>query len=40
MNTNMQNDDFNAVLTKFGDRVYEYELDGKIEIFGTKVVVK
>ncbi|MBP5779407.1 MAG: DNA-processing protein DprA, partial [Campylobacter sp.] len=40
LNFIMQNDDFNAVLAKFGDRVYEYELDGKIEIFGTKVVVK
>ena len=40
LNFIMQNDDFNAVLAKFGDRVYEYELDGKIKIFGTKVVVK
>ncbi|MBQ9876405.1 MAG: DNA-protecting protein DprA [Campylobacter sp.] len=40
LNFIMQNADFSAVLAKFGDRVYEYELDGKIEIFGTKVVVK
>ena len=40
LNFAMQNDDLNAVLAKFGDMVYEYELDGKIEIFGTKVVVK
>ena len=35
-----QNNDLNAILVKFGDLVYEYELDGKIEIFGTKVVIK
>ena len=40
LNFAMQNDDLNAVLAKFGDMVYEYELDGKIEIFGTKVVVR
>ena len=40
LNFILRNDDLNAVLAKFGDKVYEYELDGKIEIFGTKVVAR
>ncbi|NLY03365.1 MAG: DNA-processing protein DprA [Campylobacter sp.] len=34
------NSNFNEIYNKFGDLLYEYELDGKIEILGTKVVVK
>lgn len=29
-----------AALLKFGEKIYEYELEGKIEILGTKVAVK
>ena len=35
-----KNSNFDEILDKFGDLVYEYELDGKIEILGTKVLVK
>lgn len=34
------NNDLNSALLKFGDLIYEYELAGKIEIMGTKVMVK
>ena len=32
-----QNSDFEAVFARFGDMVYEYELEGKIEILGKNV---
>lgn len=35
-----QNSNFNDIYLKFGDKIYEYELDDKIEILGTKVLVK
>ena len=35
-----QNGDFEAVFARFGDMVYEYELEGKIEILGTKILIK
>ncbi|CAM4097714.1 DNA-processing protein DprA [Campylobacter armoricus] len=30
-------DDLEKVLQKFGDKVYEYELEGLVEIFGVKI---
>lgn len=33
------NSDFDAVFAKFGERIYEYELEGKIEIAGTEVKI-
>ncbi|CZE50172.1 DNA-processing protein DprA [Campylobacter geochelonis] len=35
-----ENDSFDEVYANFGDLIYEYELDGKVEILGTKVVIK
>ncbi|NLK66241.1 MAG: DNA-protecting protein DprA [Campylobacteraceae bacterium] len=35
-----KNSSFDEIWAKFGDLVYEYELDGRIEILGTKVLVK
>ena len=29
-----------AALAKFGDKIYEYELEGRIEILGAKIVAK
>lgn len=34
------NSNFDEIYAKFGDKIYEYEFDGKIEILGTKVLVK
>lgn len=35
-----QNSNFDDIYQKFGDKIYEYELDGRVEILGTKVLVK
>lgn len=35
-----QNSSFDEIYLKFGDKIYEYELSGKVEILGTKVVIK
>lgn len=34
------NSNFDEIYAKFGDKIYEYEFEGKIEILGTKVLVK
>jgi len=34
-----KNDNFDEAFGKFGDALYEYELDGKIEIVGNRIIV-
>ena len=34
------NSDLQAAIERFGDKIYEYELEGKIEILGAKIVAK
>jgi len=35
-----ENPNFDAAFAKFGDKIYEYEIDGKIEIMGTGIILK
>ncbi|MSN96720.1 DNA-processing protein DprA [Campylobacter sp. FMV-PI01] len=35
-----QNPNFDEVYAKFGDLIYEYELNDRVEILGTKVILK
>lgn len=35
-----KNSNFDEIYAKFGDKIYEYEFDGLVEILGTKVLVK
>ena len=34
------NSDLQAAIERFGDKIYEYELEGRIEILGAKIVAK
>jgi len=34
------NSDLQAAIERFGDKIYEYELEGRIETLGAKIVAK
>lgn len=35
-----KNGNYDEIFAKFGEKIFEYELEGKIEIVGTKVIIK